>query len=60
MYKEKVTLTVSAIEAENLSYNCKKDGEDINDSKYSGTDTPTLTINEFLPDNQGNYSCVVL
>ena len=24
MYKEKVTLTVSAIEVENLSYNCKK------------------------------------
>ena len=58
-YKEKVTLSVLAIEGDNLSYNWKKDGEDISDSKYTGTDTPTLTISEFLPDNQGKYSCIV-
>ena len=24
-----------------------------------GTDTPTLTIREFLPDDQGHYTCQI-
>ena len=59
-WKENVTLTVSAIEAENLAYYWKKDGDDVSDSKYTGTTTPTLTIREFLPENQGSYSCLLM
>ena len=58
-YKEKVTLTVSTIEVDNLSYYWKKDGENVSGSKYTGTDTPILTISNFSPENQGKYSCVV-
>ena len=58
-YGERVTLSVSANGAEHLSYKWKKDGEDITDPKCIGTDRPTLTIGEFIRDNQGKYSCVI-
>ena len=54
-----MTLTVSATGAESLSYHWKKDEEDINGDNYDGVDAPNLTIKEFLPDDQGNYSCVI-
>ena len=29
------------------------------DAKYNGADGPTLTINEFSTDDQGEYWCVI-
>ena len=54
-----MTLSVSAVGAENLSYNWKKNGDDFIDSKCNGFDTAMLTINNFIPDDQGKYSCVI-
>ena len=46
--------------AENLVYSWKKDGQYLSNNKYIiGTNTPTLLISEFLPDIQGNYTCLV-
>ena len=59
-YGQAVTLSVSATGAENLVYLWKKDGQYLSNNKYIiGTNTPTLTISEFLPDNQGTYTCIV-
>ena len=54
-----MTLTVLAIGAENLSYNWRKDEKDISNERIDGICTTTLTISEFLPDDQGKYSCVI-
>ena len=46
--------------AENLTYLWKKNGQKLYNNKYIiGTNTPTLTIGEFLPDNQGRYTCQI-
>ena len=60
-YGQAVTLSVSATGrgAENLVYLWKKDGQYLCDKMYIGTNTPTLTISEFLPDHQGKYACEV-
>ena len=56
----RVTLSVSAVGSGCLSYQWKKDGKAISDSKQcSGTSEPTLTINGFSTDSQGEYSCVI-
>ena len=60
-YGQDITLSVSATGAENLIYLWKKDREDLtgHGDHYIGTNTPTLTINEFLPDDQGKYVCII-
>ena len=61
-YGESVKLSVSATScgAENLIYLWRKDGETLYNNTYTiGTNTPTLTIREFLPDNQGRYTCQI-
>ena len=58
-YRETVALTVSATGAENLFYTWKKDGTFISRNKYDGINTANLTISQFLPDEQGKYSCVI-
>ena len=60
-YGQAVTLSVSATGcgAENLVYLWKKDRQYLCDNMYIGTNTPTLTISEFLPNNQGKYFCVI-
>ena len=58
-YKEAVTISVSATGADNLSYRWKKDGIDVYGDHCQGADTPTLTICEFLADDQGKYMCVI-
>ena len=46
--------------AENVIYLWKKDGQNLYDKNIIiGTDTPTLTIREFLPDDQGHYTCQI-
>ena len=58
-YGERVTLSILAVGAENISYNWKKDGKDIISSNCIGFDSPNLTIINFVPDAQGKYSCIV-
>ena len=61
-YGETIKLSVSATSsgAENLIYLWRKDGENLyNNIHITGTNTPTLTIREFLPDNQGHYTCQI-
>ena len=58
-YAQPVTLSVSATGAENLVYLWKKDGEDVTGDRYIGANTRSLTIREFLPDDQGKYICVI-
>ena len=52
---------MSATGAENLVYLWKKDGEDLtgHGNRYIGTNAPTLTISEFLLDDQGKYVCII-
>ena len=52
---------MSATGAENLIYVWKKDGKDLigRGDHYIGTNTPTLTISEFLSSDQGTYVCVI-
>ena len=46
--------------AENLTYLWRKDGEILYNNTYvTGSNTPTLTIREFMPDNQGRYTCQI-
>ena len=54
-----VTLNVSAVGSGQLSYCWKKDGRTVTDPKCSGTDGPTLKINTFSTDDQGEYLCVI-
>ena len=56
-YGQAVTLSVSATGAENLVYQWKKNGQDLTDDRYIGTNTPTLMISKFLPEDQGRYVC---
>ena len=57
---ESVTLRMSAIGSGQLSYNWKKNGQDITDSdNCTGTDTAALTITSFTEENQGQYTCIV-
>ena len=56
-YGQAVILSVSATGAENLVYQWKKNGQDLTNDRYIGTNTPTLTISKFLPDDQGRYVC---
>ena len=58
-YGQAVTLSVSATGAENLVYLWMKDGQDLTNDHYTGTNTPTLTISTFLPDDQGRYYCAI-
>ena len=50
---------MSAIGAEPLQYQSKKDGADITDPECTGSTTQILTIHTFSQDHQGNYSCIV-
>ena len=52
---------MSATGAENLLYLWKKNREDLtgHGNHYIGTDTSTLTISEFFPDDQGKYVCII-
>lgn len=57
-----VTLTVEALGLGTLSYQWKKDGEDIDEIQYpncSGVETATLNISPFSSEYEGNYSCLV-
>ena len=56
---EDVTLTVSAIGPQPLSYKWIKDGEAISDVNCNGTDKDKLTITSFSSANQGCYLCTV-
>ena len=56
---EHVELFVSAIGAEPLQYQWKKDGAVITDPECTGATTQILTIHTFSQDHQGNYSCIV-
>ena len=60
-YGQYISLSVSATGAENLVYLWEKDGEDLTGrgDHYIGTNTPTLTISEFLIGDQGTYICVI-
>ena len=55
-----MTLSVLAVGAERVSYRWRKDEEDIIDpTSFTGIDASSLTINQFLPDHQGKYLCVI-
>ena len=56
-----MTLRVSAVGSEHISYEWKKDGETINDSNkdYVGTNGPVLTIPSAGYKHQGDYRCEV-
>ena len=56
---KRVDLSVSAIGAEPLQYQWKKDGAVITDPECTGATTQILTIHTFSQDHQGNYSCIV-
>ena len=50
---------MSATGADHLSYQWKKDGENITNPKCFGTDTPMLSITEFVKEDEGEYSCLI-
>ena len=51
---------MSASGPQPLSYKWKKDdGEEIFDTKFTGTDTDTLKILSFTEKGRGTYVCVV-
>ena len=52
-YGEDVTLTVSAVGPQRLTYQWMKDGQEL----HSAEDTGKLTIASFSIENQGNYLC---
>ena len=54
-----VTLSVSAVGSGSLSYHWKKNGKDLTQTDFTGTDTPTLKISSFMPEHEGSYKCVV-
>ena len=56
---EGVELSVSAIGAEPLQYQWKKDGAVITDLECTGVTTQILTIHTFSQNHEGNYSCIV-
>ena len=60
-YCSPVILSVSAVGSGSLSYQWKKNGEDITRDQpdFSGTDTSNLKISSFMPENQGSYTCIV-
>ena len=58
-YHKRVVLSVSAVGYETLCYEWKKDGDDINYSECTGTETNMLTIINFSHKHQGTYICVV-
>jgi hypothetical protein len=54
-----VSLSVSVIGAENLSYQWKKDEHDITDRQCIGIDTSHLTILSFSDAHVGKYTCTI-
>ena len=54
-----MTLSVTAVGAKPPCYKWRRNGQDITHPKYSGIDTPTLTISCFSPEHEGNYTCIV-
>jgi hypothetical protein len=54
-----VELFISAIGAEPLQYQWKKDGADITDPDCTGATTQILIIHTFSQDHQGSYTCIV-
>ena len=52
---EDVTLTVSAVGPQRLTYRWMKDGQEL----HSAEDTGKLTIASFSSENQGNYLCII-
>ena len=57
---QSVTLHVSAVGSGQLSYEWKKDQQEITDrDHYDGIDTAALTVTSFLDKYQGDYLCVV-
>lgn len=58
-YHKKVVLSVFAVGYGTLCYEWKKDGDVINYSECTGTETDALTISNFSHKHQGAYICVV-
>lgn len=58
-YHTQVSLSISAIGPEPVSYQWKNDGVDIVNEDCIGIDESTLTIRSFSLKHQGNYSCEV-
>ena len=57
---ESVTLHVSAVGSGQLSYQWKKDQQEITDrDHYTGINTAALTITSFSDRYQGDYQCIV-
>jgi hypothetical protein len=50
---------VSAIGADPLQYQWKKDGAVVSDPESTGTTTQILTIHTFSQNHQGSYTCIV-
>ena len=58
-YLSQVSLTVSAIGPEPLTYKWKKDGVDIIDKDCTGVNEQTLIISSFSLQHEGKYTCEV-
>jgi predicted lipoprotein with Yx(FWY)xxD motif len=59
-YDESATLRVSAVGSGQLSYQWKKDDQEITDcDHYAGINTAALTISSFSDKCQGDYLCIV-
>ena len=58
-YRERVSLSVSAIGPGPLSYKWKKDGNDIDDLDCTGINEQTLIVRSFSLKHEGNYMCEV-
>ena len=57
---ESVTVRTSAIGSGQLSYEWKKNQQEITDHEhYDGIDTAALTITSFSEKYQGDYMCIV-
>lgn len=60
-YHGSVTLSVNAAGPgiKPFRYKWKRNGQDITNPKCSGVDTPTLSIDEFSSEHEGDYTCIV-
>ena len=58
-YHAPVSLTVSAIGPETITYQWKRGGAVIDDEDCTGVDEATLTIKSFSLKHEGRYSCEV-
>ena len=58
-YHAPVSLSVSAIGPEAVTYQWKRGGSVIDDEDYTGVDEATLTIKSLSLKHEGRYSCEV-